>query len=234
MTRTLLLLCILGTLATAQAADLNPPDWRGDPGSTYQQWDFQFATGSDGKTTIAECSQVDFIVNEEGGQATPDRVVNPYEQTTGICVEFKSLWFVTKRLDWLQEYIGKVGVWKLQSNPTFENFLNFIIPNAETNENTTTIIQLQFLFYSLRGVPSVTVYYPADRELSAKSLEVFRKSPDMTLPRNWTHSTYTYKSAGCPRYESIFINPPQRGDIYLDSVIIDTICTETPDTYLSP
>jgi hypothetical protein len=234
MQKTLSLFFIYTVLTTLQAADLNPPAWRGAPGTTFQQWDFQFVEDAGEKTTITECSMVDFIETTQGGQATPDVLMNPYEQSTGICVEFKSLWFITKRLDWLQNYMGQAGVWKLQSHRTFENFLNFIIPNAAIEQNTTTIIQLQFLHHSERNSPLVKVLFPSGNQQPDTYLEVFKKHPDAILPQDWAHSTYTFKAAGCPRFESIFIYAPDRGDIYLDSVTIDTICTETPDKYLSP
>jgi hypothetical protein len=161
-------------------------------------------------------------------------VVNPYEESTGICVEFKSLWFITKRLDWLQTYFGRDGIWKLESHRTFENFLNFIIPNAADNTNTSTIIQLQLIARSFRGDPVVTIQYPSNNELVDTKLDVYQEPSTIPLPEDWIHSTYLFKSPGCPRYESVFISPPAEGDIFLDSITIDTLCTENPDSILPP
>ncbi|MGY8815997.1 MAG: hypothetical protein ACKVHQ_14985 [Gammaproteobacteria bacterium] len=140
MKKSLYLIYLLSFLLTAEAADLNPPDWRGQSGSTFQQWDFHYEKNTDLTQMATDCSELD-TTDPSGGQLTlPDVLNNPYMKSTGICVEFKSLWFITKRLDWHRIYNNREGIWELQNNRTFENFLNFIIPIAEISDETSTVI----------------------------------------------------------------------------------------------
>ncbi|NIN35104.1 MAG: hypothetical protein GTO60_08475, partial [Gammaproteobacteria bacterium] len=82
----ILLLCVSDF---ALAADMNPPDWRGQEGSTYQQWEFGFEEVSGGISTDPECAHLNFIQTQQvTQQATPDVMKNPYQETSGICVEF--------------------------------------------------------------------------------------------------------------------------------------------------
>ena len=227
------LVITLITLAIAQAADLNPPDWRGKKRSTFQQWEFQFNEDTPLAMSATDCSLLNFIQTTQGQQTMPDLMDNPYVKTTGICVEFKSLWFITKKLDWLRSFNGRDGIWKLERKSSFENFLNFIIPNAAVNENTSTIVQLQIIYYSLRGTPEITIQFPSNNNSKDTYLSPVTVSPETILPGEWKHTLLTFVATGCPRYESIFIYPPEISDLYIDSVSIDTICTDNDDAILS-
>ena len=172
-----------------------------------------------------DCSELD-TTDPSGGQLTlPDVLNNPYMKSTGICVEFKSLWFITKRLDWHRIYNNREGIWELQNNRTFENFLNFIIPIAEISDETSTVIQLQIIYYSLNGLPNIKIQYPLNNNETTEELEPIISSPDTILPNDWKHTLVTYVIEGCPRYESIYIYPPDSTDIFIDSISIDTLCT---------
>jgi hypothetical protein len=46
------------------------------------------------------------------------------------------------------------------------------------------------------------------------------------MPEGWTQHTFVFKSDFCPSSENVQILPPESGDIYIDNMIIDTICNE--------
>jgi hypothetical protein len=209
---------------------MNPPDWRGEEGTTYQQWDFGFEQVSGGLSTDPECAHLNFIQTQQAQQqATPDIIKNPYQESSGICVEFKSLWFITRRMDWFREHDGRDGIWQLENHSSFENFLNFIIPNADIDQGHKTIVKLQLIYQTNNGQPEISIQYPGslgrEGENSTRP-EALQQTP---LPQGWIHGSYLFETDSCPRYESIFIYPPDREDIYIDSITIDTLCASAPD-----
>jgi hypothetical protein len=228
-----LLIITLTILADTQASDLNPPDWRGEPGSTYQQWDFHYEQETDVAPVTSDCSKLNFIETSKAQLTQPDIMNNPYVDSTGICVEFKSLWFITKRLDWLRSYFNREGIWSLQNDQSFENFLNFIIPNADINENTSTVLQAQIIYHTFSGPPKIDIRHPLNIDGSTVTITPVKVSLETELPDEWKHSSTTYVVPGCPRYESIFIYPTEHTEIYIDSISIDTICTKDPDSLVS-
>ena len=228
-------LACLGLVCTgiipAQAADFEPPAWRGEPGSTFQQWEFSFEKPANYRES-PECAEATMNQTPWGQQATPERVVNPYQQATGICVEFKTMWFFSRQMDWLQEHNAREGVWQIESRRTFENFLNFIIPNAGRDDHTT-LLRLQFIYYTLGGAPVIQVKYPVHAQSADASIAPAVEYPSIELPEGWRHQSLLFRAEGCPRYESVFIYPQQRTELYIDSVTIDTLCTADPEAYLT-
>jgi hypothetical protein len=232
MKKSLCLIYLMSSLLTAKAADLTPPDWRGQSGSTFQQWDFHYEKESDLVQLSKDCSQINSIDPTSGELTLPDVLDNPYIESTGICVEFKSLWFITKRLDWHRSYNDRDGIWELQNNRTFENFLNFIIPNAEKSEETSTVIQVQIIYFRFNGLPNIKIQYPSNNNSTTEELKPVITSPETILPNDWMHSSITFVIEGCPRYESIYIYPPERTDTFIDSIAIDTLCTNDLDSII--
>lgn len=229
----LLVVIILVFAANTYAADLVPPDWRGQPRSTFQAWDFHYEENARMDIPSTDCLRPDFIEDAKGNPAIPSVVENPYVQTTGICVEFRSLWFMNDSLDWLPRYFGREGVWQILKRRSLENFLNFIVPNSNTPGDLYTVVRLQLLFHSVGLAPVVNVKYPTDVEVSETDLDPVFVSDETNLPLGWQHLYMNFKLVGCPRYASIFIYPPDRADVYIESVAIDTICTENADNILT-
>jgi len=223
---------ILIFAANTYAADMNPPVWRGQPRSTFQTWDFHYEENSRIDLPSTDCLRPNYIETAKGNPAIPTIVENPYIQSTGICVEFRSLWFMNDSLDWLPLYFGREGVWQLLNNRSLENFLNFIVPNANTFGDLSTIVRVQIEYHSVGYAPIVNVKYPTDVDVSENDLEPVSVSSATTLPLGWKHSAMSFKLQGCPRYASIFMYPPERADIYINSVAIDTICTNDPNSAL--
>ena len=215
------------------AADLTPPPWRGQDRSTFQAWDFHYEDNAMMDIPTTDCLRPDFMENARGNPAIPSIVENPYVESTGICVEFRSLWFINDSLDWLPVYFGREGVWQLLSRRSLENFLNFIIPNSNTDGDLETVVRVQLLYHSVGLSPIVNIKYPTDVEVTENDLDPVSISSEIVLPRAWKHVAMSFRLEGCPRYSSIFIYPPDRADIYIDSVAIDTICTGDADKLLS-
>ncbi len=218
--------------ANAMAADLNPPTWRGQTRSTFQACDFHYEENARMDIPSTDCLKPDFIEHARGNPAIPSIVENPYIQSTGICVEFRSLWFINDSLDWLPQYFGREGVWQLLRNRRLDNFMNFIIPNSNTPGDLETIVRVQLVFHGVGLSPIVSVKYPTDVEVSDNDVEPVLVSSGTVLPRSWKHVVMSFRLQGCPRYSSIFIYPPDRADVFIDSIAIDTICTDNADSIL--
>ena len=78
------LLCLALLAGVSWADDMNPPQWRGQPGSTWQQWEY----GTDNPTPAVDCGENQY------GVATMD------------------VWPGMGQI-WLSEYEGRQGVWPL-------------------------------------------------------------------------------------------------------------------------
>jgi hypothetical protein len=218
--------------ANVIAADLNPPAWRGQPGATFQAWDFHYEENARMDIPSTDCLKPGFIEDARGNPAIPSIVENPYVQSTGICVEFRSLWFINDSLDWLPQYFGREGVWQLLQNRRLDNFMNFFIPNSNTPGDLETIVRIQLIYHGIGLSPILSVKYPTDVEVSDNDIEPVLVSSETFLPRSWKHMAMSFRLEGCPRYASIFIYPPERADVFIDSVAIDTICTDNADSLL--
>ncbi len=79
------LVAVLAVAGTALADDLNPPPWRGDPGSTFQHWTFD--------TDVTGLSSI-----------PPDYIDNPYGTATIVDTYATSS-------EWWDLYMGRQGVW---------------------------------------------------------------------------------------------------------------------------
>ncbi len=220
-------LCLLTAFADSGSADdLTPPHWRGQASATIQKWDFLFQdTGS--KKHGSSCAG-DLNQQTPWGQSgTPEFIDNQYEKITGICTEFKSLWMISQKLDWLAEHNDRRGIWHLQSDRSLPVFLNFIIPNAGPLESQESEIQVQITYESKKAHPGVEIkYFLHESPGSFASFEPVDEFEDRHLPGDWTHRVYRFKTDWCPKFEVIQITPPERSNIYIDEVVVDTICRE--------
>jgi len=61
------------------ATDLNPPDWRGGPGTTYQLWQFYFDKTITTDCIPANCLQPTTNKTPRGQRALPELINNPYQ-----------------------------------------------------------------------------------------------------------------------------------------------------------
>jgi len=218
-------------VASAYARDFSPPAWRGDPGTTFQQWLFEFDKPFRTTGIAPGCSPSGVNKTPWGQRAPPENIFNPYQVSTGICAEFKTLWPIAPKIDWLKTYFGKDGVWKLESERTFANFLNFVIPNGTIGQDPVTTIQIQVVYYSLTGAPQVHVHAPGTKLTDSNTSlpQLNEDKTDTRLPEGWLQHIALIMIDSCPRLVSVFIYPPESGEIFIDSVTIDTACMENVD-----
>jgi hypothetical protein len=123
---------------------------------------------------------------------------------------------VNPLLGWFSTLDGATGVWGLSGH------ISAIIPNTSvTGAGTSKLIQVQLAWESETAEQSVpTVYVNAEGicyDVSIANEEIIN---------GWTYTTYFVELATNPIIENIEIN----GKIYVDSLIIDTICIPEPAT----
>jgi hypothetical protein len=186
-------LLILSTVAaavvlinTAWADDFNAPDWRGDPRTTYQRW--EFGTSS---TTPA-----------------PD----DYTNTLGV-----PTLTVTGEFPYTAHqasYEGATGVWK------FEDYIQIEIANFN-EEYDLKRIWIQLTYLAATGTAPLILTEPTYSERNIV------EGP--TPSGNYYHIAYEILIEPNPTSETIYIQPADC-TLYLDEVVIDTICIPEPAT----
>lgn len=233
--------CLLLFMQTqAGAIDIDPPAWRGSPGSTFQHWTFEFAQAAPGRRSSSPCTRFETRQTIPWGQSgIPEYINNPYQQTAGICVEYRSLWSFSRQVDWQETHLGRQGIWRLRRNRAFTNFLNFIVANAAIEKPLSATIQMQMVYYSISGLPLVDLQYqPLGKDTPVITVTPGYNYQNAELPEGWVHRTIRFELEQCPRFESIFIYPPEDRELFIDSVIIDTRCEQreapTPGTGTGP
>ncbi len=223
------LLCILfPSSILLHAADLGPPEWRDSTGSTFQSWEFRFDQSATRNRPGPECSQPEHRqATPWGHRGAPDKFHNPFQQTTGICVEFRSLWSFSRHIDWQTTYEGREGIWKLENGGDFTNFLNFLVPGPGSPPASSAgphILHIQMIYHSISGSPVVHVQYQTGTGRMVGNYPDPDEENMNVLPEGWLHHSLIFALDSCPRYESVFIYPPTKGQVYIDSVTIDTLC----------
>lgn len=182
------LCAILAGVTTASADDLYPPDWRHDPGSTYQAWEF----------------------STNANPAIPDELLNPYgDPTAAIAGSFP----YTR---WKSEDMGHQGVW------TFEDYMLLTIPNNPV-PNELKLIQIQITFYADAGSTPEILTLPEFGELD----EIHK----IQIDDYYWHGTYLLSIEPNPDSEQIYILP-RDCTLYVDELVVDTICIPEPATAL--
>lgn len=186
MKRILLIFIVAVVAANCSAVllDLNAPTWRGDEGTTYQEWDFL--------TDVNPITEPDDYVNDYGV---------PSIEIGG------SLTF------WLPEDLGYEGVWSVYSDA-----MTITIPNVDV-ENPYKEILMQIVYWEDYGP---LIFTSPD----ASSITLI---DEQVLQNSYKHATYSIIIEPNPEREVITIRPRQCG-IYIDSLIIDTICVPEPTT----
>ena len=168
---------------SAVLLDLNIPDWRGDDGTTYQEWDF---------LTDANPTEPDAYLNDYGVPSASVGGDNSY---------------------WLQEDYGHEGVWVVSNDA-----ITVTIPNVDV-ENPYKEIWLQIVYWE-NYAPLISTS-PA-----AGSITLI---DEQTLASGYTYAAYSIIIEPNPDMEVITIEPHECV-VYIDSLIIDTICVPEPMT----
>ena len=221
---------LLLTSISCRSDDLDPPTWRGTQGSSFQQWDFLFVSPSANKQTSLNCSSPEVNKTPWGHRGPPDKVNNPFQEQSGICVEFKTMSTIMDKIDWLEEYNDRHGVWRLKIDPTSFNSLDFIIPNNSSLKKQTmeTQVQLSYEDVNLHPTVKILMLLPGLGEgyIFLQSTNEYQSG---ILPGGWLQRTFRFETDFCPKFENVRIFPPEHGEIHIDKVIVDVICRESED-----
>ena len=222
--------CILPALylliaVSSHGDDLDPPEWRGTGGSTYQEWDFLFLPDSTNRQSPADCVSLEDNDTPWGDRGSPDKFNNPFQEKNRICVEFKTMWAITDKIDWLEEYNGRPGVWRLSIDSASFNSLDFIIPNKSSLKLESKEIQVQITYEGLKLHPIVRILIllpgEGEKHIYLESVDEYQSG---ILPEGWLQRTFKFQMDFCPRFENVRLFPHDRGELFIDKVVIDTIC----------
>jgi hypothetical protein len=141
-----------------------------------------------------------------------DDGLNPYGRTS---LEV----FPVPGHDWIQELDGAIGVWPLSGR------IEVSIDNRKT-EGPEKWIQIQLIWKEKWSVTTPSVSITDDKNVTMANIVPTISIPLTDRP-SWTYSVYDVKWQGNPFWEKIDIH----NDIYVDALVIDTICIPEPSTY---
>jgi len=196
-------LLVIGAAVSVRADDFSVPPWRGAEGTTFQQW--SFTTG-------------------DYGPMGPDEEEIPVPRITYFNPQGTPLLRVDSSSLWHDVYDSHMGVWGLAGE------MDAIVPNY-TDLNYEKEIWVQVL-WMVRGedafIPDTPLigispfYNVGGIDYSVQISRTDRNTEDP----GWTSTLFKINVYPNPSEEWITI----KGDILVDQVAIDTICTPEPAT----
>ncbi len=191
------LVMVIFPMATAALADdLNPPLWRGLPGTTFQQWEFSV----DDRTPAP-----DLVDNDYGN---PQMTVTP------------TLWPAPPEpngFEWANWFSGRQGVYSLSGE------IDVTIPNlGELNPKKDIRLQMTWFFQEPFNWGDKPEYRPYVISPLGGGQTYFNLTEEDILPDGWHHTTFDVEISPNPAFETITLS----GAYYVDEVVIDTICPE--------
>lgn len=177
------------------------PTWRGQPNTTYQAWGFDTAAATPA-VLEAGCD------NDYG---TPSLTIN------GVSTGFPPVTY------WKNTDNGHQGVWRMYG----DSYAQIFLPNVPVI-NDQKIVQLQITYYA-------SGYTGADPELFVFSspaytnLVVNQISKVQLDEHYYYHAIWEIVIEPNPYEETLYILP-RDCTIYIDEIIVDTICIPEPAT----
>jgi hypothetical protein len=115
--------------------------------------------------------------------------------------------------DWYPEYQGGMGVWPLSGHIDIDIW------------NHPEPLAAKHIWIQITWLPMVDQVNPFPvAETTAPFLVPGVPIKHTVLPGGWIHSTFWIEILPNPEFEHIHIG----GDIYIDELVIDTICTDAP------
>ena len=184
----------------ANADDLNPPIWRGLPGSTSQEWDF--LTGD-----ITPDAPMDYL---------PDGQEVPYDNPYGGALAW---YYPGTGQHWWPELDGRIGVLPL-SGAIYLDIWNTPEPNPLKE------IRLQITWQQqVMGEAPVILFdhfEPGSEPFEGQVVD----EVTMPLEGDWQHTTFDLTIMPNPFFETIRIG----GAIDVDQIVVDTICIPEPSS----
>lgn len=204
-----LLLVILAAAAAARADDLVPPDWRGQPNSTLQVW--EFSTGS----------------NPVEPTVAPDLLNNPYG--TPEATVYGEFNFPNRDTWWINTSVtipDHQGIWNIGGS------LSLDIPNDPVLR-PHKFIRVQITYDGGHSVDPGVPFDPwVDVVASDGATMVdFQKVSEIHVDSIFTHAVYDLMLEPNPSFETIWILP-RYCQLYVDEVVVDTLCIPEPATML--
>jgi len=206
----LIVVLLVGSAAVSvQADDFSVPPWRGTEGSTFQQWSF---------------------TTDDYGPMEPDEEEPPIPAGTYFNPQGTPLLRVDSGSLWHDVYDSHTGVWGIA------NQMDAIIPNyLDLNYEKEIWVQVLWTFRGedefipdtpLVGItPFYHLYGPGGGGGIDYSVHITRTDRNAEDP-GWTSTLFKINVYPNPSEEWITI----KGDILVDQVVIDTVCTPEPAT----
>lgn len=224
----LLMLCSLGTISTWAEEGLQSPVWRGQPGSSFQLWNFTFINEGDNDKRSSFCENFGEHQTPWGHRSPPEILDNPYEKSAGICVELRSPWMISGGMDWLRQYKEGQGVWVLRWNKYLPVFLNFMVTNTRQGTGKQAQHHVRVIYRMRSSEPQLFLRYPSENsDHPFISVPPTKKYDMVELPGQWKLQSYLFEIPACPHYHIVQILPSVgREAIYIDEVSIDSICKD--------
>jgi hypothetical protein len=208
------------SIPAALADDFNPPSWRGQSGTTMQAWEF---SNDNTRTDIL-----------------PDMAFNPYGLPT---LDMNAnRWPPSPDplgFDWTNQFLGRQGVYSLSGS------FDITIPNQPCSQEEK-IVWLQMTWYEQFpmniadwigniGGPSgdygsngifISSSDPTATSKSATLVSDALVNPPVIdpwshMPNNWHHTVIELTMTPNPNVETVHVRAP----IFVDEVVVDTICT---------
>lgn len=192
-------------ISLSQADDLSPPAWRGDPGSTFQEWTFDQDPGIDPNTDSPP-----FI------ESPNPTVVNPFGSPTASIdwdPPFGTGWY-----DSLPAvYGGKQGWWDIATGS-----ITLEIPNRPSNPpGSEKLIQIQVTYWDdINKAPLISIS-PFATQIGATTTTLVETGP---VGGAWYSALSTWRLQPNPQEETITLTGPAGIGSQIDQVVVDTIC----------
>ena len=190
-----------GVVSTALGDDIVPPVWRGDPASTFQEWDF-----------LTDANPA----SPEAGTLT-----NPYGSPTATI----SLGFLAA--GYLGEFEGRDGIWDIaQGPPTSTGCITLEIPNSSiTGPGTYKDVLVQVTYYlDPSDVPVVDVVGGTLTDSGSQLVD------DVSGPGAWWLDWSLWRIEPNPFSETITISGNADWGSTIDQIVVDTVCVPEPAT----
>jgi hypothetical protein len=205
MTKKILTVVVLLTAfaATAVADDFGPPNWRGQPNTTWGRWEFDVEPGAPDAPPITG-GLTWFQDYDAGVFPFGDPVLRVEPGAT-------QSWFPVDTRGGSQ----RVGIWPLSG------FLEVELQNSPIARETKEIwIQLTWLPQTACSFPAVEIVDPATGVTVTDFL--FQEE----LDDGWFHTIYHLQLSPNPSQETVQIF----GAVDVDELVIDTWCVPEPAT----
>ena len=196
---------LLGVNVAALGDDLYPPDWRGLPNSTLQMWEF-----SAGDNPVQPVVPPDAYDNDYG---VPEATVyGEFEYP------LRDTWWIDDDIE------GHFGVWNIGGE------IGIWIPNDPVLRPEKWI-RIQITYDGGHAVDPSIPFDPWIEVQASDGATVrdFTLVMETELDPVFTHAVYDLVLMPNPSEETIWITP-RYCQLYVDEIVIDTICIPEPAT----